>query len=203
MDALSSIAPIVAALGAVGALVSFTLKYLSSRGTHFLERTRGLLEMKNLVQELGEVTGPAASVRAAEAHLELVQSYEVEVRANAILYLRATARLKRPGSIITPFLWIGYSVFVFFVLSNELSAATFLATNPILNTIGGIALGLVALAVLVVAIVTVIRRFVTRSIRKEMGHIDDLTLEGAGWVWRAWEKWRTRARANRHAKPGS
>jgi len=194
MDVLTSVAPIVAALGAVGALVSFTLKYLSSRGTHYLERTRGLLEMKTVVENLGVVTGPAASMRAEEAHLELIQSFEVEARANAILYLRAAARLKRPGSIITPFLWIGYSLFVFFLVFSSPSTANAPVVSPIFTTIAAIALLLVALAVLIVAIVTVIRRFVTRSIRKEMGHIDDLTREGFDWVWQALRKWRTRSR---------
>jgi hypothetical protein len=153
------------------------------RAKRFLARSTGLLLLRDAIAAEGPVVGSQASTGAKEAHDGLLLQFGQEARANAVLYLDATSRLAKPGSLSTGFIQVLYGALLVWVVFTKIpwTAST---TDP--RAIAPITASVVLLlsAIIVIAVGTrqIIRRLRTRRLRKKVGVIDDLTIEGIAQI---------------------
>lgn len=150
-----------------------------ARAARFLDRTRGLLELRKIIESRGPLAGEDASSRSLSAHWDLLSGFELEARANAVLYLQATARLARPGSVVTGVALIGYGIFIIVMAFAQLdgSAPTSVTAQVVLWIIFGV-FCLAGTAITVWGVRHFARRLASRRIHRLIGRKDDLTVEG-------------------------
>lgn len=177
----------VTAMVAVGGLViavTNTWTGISDvRASRFLGRATGLLELRDVVTAEGPLRGSHASKNADKAHAELVLELEQESRANAVLYLDATARLSKPGSLLTGAGELVYGALLIWLAIRGFPWSSSTADPRAISAIVVSAvLVLIALIVVGVGIRQIVRRLKTRQLRKRVGTLDDLTVEGSAWI---------------------
>lgn len=169
-------------LGLGGLLVGLinTASSLSiSRANRYHERSIQLHDHGVALEVRGPLTGQGSSIRATEAHANLVARFEIESRANAALYLAATSRLDRPGSLT----WSTFSLTYGLVLLGI--AFTSLSDNAWATPAGWLGAAVETAIYGISAIVLIsfggwglVRRLQSRKLRQQIGKIDDLSIEG-------------------------
>lgn len=170
----------VAALGTliIGAVSAWNA-LSHARSARFLDRTKSLLELQEILESRGPLTGDDASARSPTAHSELLSRFELEARANAVLYLKSSARLTRPGSVVTGALLTVYGIFVAAIAFAQLGA---IKPQSAAAQIGiWIACGVfcvIGIAISGFGMRHFARRLESRDIRSLIGRKDDLTAEG-------------------------
>ncbi|TXN29767.1 hypothetical protein [Lacisediminihabitans profunda] len=153
------------------------------RASRFLGRAKGLLELRDLVVVEGPLQGSHVSENADKAHADLVLELEQESRANAVLYLDAAARLARPGSMLTGAGELVYGALLIWLAARDFPWSSSTAdARAIPAIIVSAVLALIALIVVGVGIRQIVRRLKTRRLRKRVGALDDLTVEGSAWI---------------------
>lgn len=153
------------------------------RASRFLGRAKGLLELRDLVATEGPLVGSHASENADKAHTDLVLELGQESRANAVLYLDATERLGKPGSLRTGAGELVYGAFLAWLAIRDFPWSSSTADSRAIPAIVVSAvLILIALIVIGVGVRQINRRLKTRQLRKRVGTLDDLTLEGSAWI---------------------
>jgi hypothetical protein len=183
MNWASGITALVAVGGLVIAATNTWTALSDSRSSRFYERSQALRELRNAVAAEGQLTGPRASKSANLAHARLLLEFDQESRANAVLYLEATARLAKPGSLVK-----GIGQWMYGGLLILLAVRGF-PPNPQETNAQAIAqlivfYSFIAIALLLIGLGSrqIARRFKTRNLRKRVGALDDLTIEGSKWV---------------------
>jgi hypothetical protein len=173
----------VTALVAVGGLVIAGANSWAAisdlQASRFLSRTKGLLELRDLVVAEGPLRGSHASKNADKSHALLVLELEHESRANAVLYLDAASRLAKPGSLIFGIGELVYGAALMWLAISGFPWSSSIADAHEVPAISASAVFvLVALIVIGVGIRQIIRRLNTRRLRNRVGALDDLTAEG-------------------------
>lgn len=173
--------PLTSTVAIGGLLVTFLSvmhAIAQTRGKRYLERSKGLADLALILKEQGHSVGPDASAETQAAHAMLVQQVGAEARANAILYLDAAGRLRKPGSYVTA---------LFLLLYGGVMAFT--ALHSLIPTYGSVAQtngAWIAKAVFLLCAVIMVtlgsrafrRRESTRRIRARMGIVDPISVEG-------------------------
>jgi hypothetical protein len=172
--------PVISAIVTVGGLLFAALNFVQllaqNRGKRFYERSTNLLDLRERLSNLGPLTGELASSFSAGAHQQLLADYEREARANAALYVAAVSRLDRPGSYLSGFASLAYAVPMAFITGSAASQLLPLGPLPVIVVAGLPFLATVALAWSGARLV--LRRASTAAIRRKMGEIDPLSIEG-------------------------
>jgi hypothetical protein len=167
------------------------------RAKRFLARSTGLLQLRDAIAAEGPVEGKQASAGATEAHQDLLLQFGQEARANAVLYLDATSRLAKPGSLPAGIGQIIYgAVLVWLAYSRVPWTASTTDPVAIASLVGAGVLLLSAIVIIAIGTWQIIRRLRTRRLRTKVGVIDDLTFEGSAWMRKVpgevWRKSRRR-----------
>jgi hypothetical protein len=170
---------VVALVGVTIAVLAFWRDFADLRSRRYSERFKNLLEMKDVLATLGHYAGPHAVESAGTKHEKLLADLDVEARANAVMYMKAAGRLKRPGSMSVA---VGMGVYgvvlITLVLSGVLPASTpdqdrtdvsLLVAQLILISIG--------LGAFIGGVFEGIGRWISRGIRLSVGHEDELTVD--------------------------
>lgn len=187
-----TLAVIVALLGAALAVLAFWRDFGDYRARRYQERFTALRSIATEIRNQGPYDGLDASSTSESAHARLLSQFDVESRANAVLYLKAAGRLNRAGSSSFALGLASYGILLIWLLlagvfprpaDDSRSGADTLVIGQLI--IGAIALGSFGRGVLEAA-----RRWSSRGIRLAVGQSDDLTREA--WV-RFWDN----ARENR------
>lgn len=180
---MSWVTAVVAVGGLVIAATNTWMAISDARASRFLDRAKGLLELRDLVTAEGPVQGSHASKDADKAQAELVLELEEESRANAVLYLDAAARLAKPGSLLTGAGELVYGALLIWLAIRGFPWSSSTADSRAISAIVVSAvLVLVAVIVIGVGIRQIVRRLKTRRLRKRVGTLDDLTVEGTAWI---------------------
>lgn len=175
---------VVIGLGGLVIGVLNTLAALSDvRAKRFFSRATSLLKLRDVMAGEGPLQGKNTSAMTEDAHDELLSQLEREARANTILYLNAAARLAKPGSLIVGVGELVYGVLVGWVAFHPLPWTTATdATNSVVAASGKVTLLLIAIVVVALGAQQIVRRVRTRALRKRVGTLDDLTIEGSAWI---------------------
>lgn len=187
MDAAPIFGTAVSILGALIAFVGVVYKISSSRGKHYLERSTGLLLLRKELSDQGAYEGRTASTESEEAHRRLLATLDLESRANAVLYLNSAGRLARPGSYVLASVYGVYALSMGYLLLLGLA----LPTNGTDPTSATVALLFQLVTLLTLAWLSVWqfrRRRQSLRIRRAVGTIDELTIEGLAWSAREWRR---------------
>lgn len=167
--------------GLILALTNSFAVLSDSRGTRYLDRTRGLVELHELVTRQGSLEGESASAKSKEAHARLLERLDVEARANAVLYLDATARLSKGGSIFAALLFFAYAALLLVFgarLPLEISSQT-----DLIIAVGVMLVFLTAASILMaLGVRQLVRRMGTRRLNGDIGRMDELSPEGLAWI---------------------
>lgn len=179
MDVIEIIGAGVAIIGAALAVLAFWRDLGDYRARRYNERFKSLLDMSAAVSDLGPYAGVGVSSKSEKAHEAMLSQFDLEARANAVLYLQSAGRLNRAGSTILAGGLLVYGAVLAvipFVMpgtapaeqSPEATIGAFLA-RALFVVLG---LGFVGRGV-----VESVRRWSTRRIRLAVGASDDLTRE--------------------------
>lgn len=179
MDWVSIIASGIGIGGLAVAVFNASTVVLERRAQRFFDRSKQLVELNLMVAELGPLSGASASKRADRAHTELVARVDLEIRANALLYLNSAGRLTRPGSLPWGIFSAAYGVVVAALAINEiLDMGPSDVSSPGNNWISVLILGVIAAVLLTFGLNQIYKRAETRLLRRAIGQLDDLTIEG-------------------------
>jgi hypothetical protein len=181
MDWVNWITPITA-LGGIGiAAINASVGISDARANRFFNRSKDLLELRDVVTGGGPLQGERISRKTEEAHKNLLRKFELEARANAVLYLEATSRLSKPGSIRIGLGEVAYGVFLIWLVANShWNSRT--EAQAIGVIIAAVVFLIPAMVLIVLGVRQFDRRLRTRRLRGKMGVLDDLTIEGSAWV---------------------
>ncbi len=170
--------PIVSTtLGAAGllvALASTTHAIFLSNGKRFLERARGLADLRASLEIAGPLQSDHASADAVRVHKRLLADLDSESRANAVLYLQVVGRLVRPGSFLLSALHVVYGFVMVSLITNspDKTVATSAATAWV-----NIVVALIAVVLIGFGVWGFFRRLKTRQLRKKIGIVDPVSGE--------------------------
>jgi hypothetical protein len=183
MDTLQIIGTAVIALGGLYITVWTSVRAASdSRAGRFDTRASALFSRADTLRIRGPFFGWDSYDFASRKHEQLLVDLEREARANVVLHLRAAARLARPGSLFVAISLFGYSLLTILTAIEFAHAGSGAVEATDVATVKAVVSTFVVLSVvlLVLSGLQIRRRITTRSIRAQIGEVDDLTR--AGWV---------------------
>ncbi|GAB3607041.1 hypothetical protein GCM10027413_24500 [Conyzicola nivalis] len=196
-----TITAIVGLTGVAVAVLIFWRDFADLRSRRYNERFKNLLEMKDVLAARGPYVGTSARESATAAHEAMLADLDAEARANAVMYMKSAARLKRPGSMSVAIGIGGYGIAIMWLVlsgvlpaiepDSEHSAVSLFVAQLVLLGIG--------LGAFVGGVFEGVRRWLSRGIRLAVGHEDELTVD---W-WRQIAKGVREKRAARTAEAGA
>jgi len=183
---LTGLVPLLTVLAAIGGLLisgwSAWESFSASRANRFADRAKGLWELHELLLERGELIHATASKNAANSHRSFLVDLELEGRRNAAMYLHSLVRLARPGSALVGVTLIFYGLILGVAgVSPVVRSASGGALTWDQTVSGGVLL-MIAAVVFAIGWSHLRRRLGARRVRKQIGEIDELTLEGVEWI---------------------
>lgn len=172
------IAGVVALIGVVLAALAFWRDFSDYRAKRYCERFKTLLEMSDVLTARGPYSGQDA-VAATSAHENLLAEFDVEARANAVMYVKTAGRLKRPGSLTLALGWCVYGVFlIWFTLSGSIAVgAPADESAAVASSVSQLIVIGIALMSFGRGVVEGFRRWSSRGIRLSVGLSDELTVD--------------------------
>lgn len=163
-------------IGAAVGIVNIVAVVQQHRARRFFDRSIRLFDLRGRLAALGPLEGPTASSVSAAAHDEMLRECEREARANAALFVSTGATLKKPGSYVWGGLSLAYALLMAVVTGNllvNLSGQHFLAA-----AINAVVPGLVTFVLLWTGSRALLRRDRARTLRRQIGEVDPVSIEG-------------------------
>jgi hypothetical protein len=173
------IAVVATLTGVVLAVLAFWRDFADYRAKRYCERFKTLLEMSDVLAARGPYSGQNAVASAATAHENLLAEFDVEARANAVMYVKTAGRLKRPGSLTLALGWCVYGVFLFwFTVSGSIAVgAPADESAAVYSSVAQLIVMGIALISMGRGVLEGFRRWASRGIRLSVGLADELTVD--------------------------